>query len=128
MLTDNHFQNSLMLLSYLIMNADGVLDDLELEAIRKICEFENISDETKIAFFNGIASLSEKEVYYKGLEEVSYCNDEDKIRVFAWLHRISEIDGAVHVKEVRFLMYSMRKAGIEFEDVLKESAKFASII
>ena len=124
MLTENHFHNSILLLSYLITNADGILDDSELEAIGKICKYEKIEDAALINFVNGIPSLTEREVYEKGLEEITICSNEEKIRVFAWLHRISEADGNVHVKEVRFLLYSIKKAGIEFEDVLKKSTEF----
>ena len=127
MLTDNHYHNSILLLSFLITNADGVLDDHELHAIGKICGHEKINDKTLIDFVKGIPSLSEREVYEKGIEEITNCSDEEKIRVFAWLHRISEADGDVHVKEVRFLLYSVKKAGIEFEDVLKKSEEFPSL-
>jgi len=35
---------------------------------------------------------------------------------------MSEADGRVHVKEVRLLLYSIRMAGIEFDDVVKRAA------
>ena len=128
MLTDNHFQNSILLLSYLITNADGVLDDHELDAIGKICKYEDISEGSLINFVKGIPSYSEREVYEKGIDEIGFCDDDAKIRVFAWLHRLSEADGDVHVKEVRFLLYSIKKAGIEFEEVLKKSKDLPSLI
>lgn len=127
MLSENHYQNSILLLSFLLMNADGVLEDSETEAIGQICEHENIQRDTWSKFLNDVKGYTERQVYEMGIDEVSLLPDADKIKVFAWLHRISEADGNVHVKEVRFLLYSIKKAGIEFKDVLKYSANFPSL-
>lgn len=127
MLTDDHYQNSILLLSFLLMNADGVLEDSETDAISKICKYEKIPKDTWSQFLDEVTDYSEKQVYDLGIEEVSNLGDENKLKVFAWLHRISEADGNVHVKEVRFLLYSIRKAGIEFEDVLRVSKGFPSL-
>jgi hypothetical protein len=34
---------------------------------------------------------------------------------------MSDVDGSVHVKEVRLLLYSIRAAGIEFNDVIERA-------
>ena len=128
MAANTHFKNSLLLLSYLIMFADGTLDDLEAKAIQKICTHEGISDDELKQFLEEAKNMREKDIYYKGLEEIDFCSDEDKIRIFAWLYLISEVDGNVHVKEVRFLLYSAKKAGIEFDDVVKESKNLEEIV
>lgn len=128
MAANTHFKNSLLLLSYLIMYADGELDELETKAIQKICAHEGISDDELKQFLEEAKNMREKDIYYKGLEEIHYCSDEDKIRIFAWLYLISEVDGNVHVKEVRFLLYSAKKAGIEFDDVVKESKNLEEIV
>lgn len=127
MLSENHYQNSILLLSFLLMNADGVLEDSETEAIGQICKHENIQRDTWGKFLNDVKGYTERQVYEMGIDEVSLLPDADKIKVFAWLHRISEADGNVHVKEVRFLLYSIKKAGIEFKEVLKHSANFPSL-
>ena len=128
MITDNHYHNSLLFLSYLIMSVDGIVDDDERKAIKKICEFENITESSFKSFMEVADNLAEKQIYEAGIDEISNCTDEEKLRVFAWLHRISEADGHVHVKEVRFLLYSIKKAGIEFNEVLKTSASLPSLL
>ena len=127
MLTDNHFNNGLLFLSYLIMVADGILDEVELDALKKICRHEAISLDYLDNFIRYTKVLPEKEVYNKGLEEIAMCNDEEKLRVFGWLYRISEVDGTVHVKEIRFLIYSLKKAGIDFEDIISEKDKLPAL-
>jgi uncharacterized tellurite resistance protein B-like protein len=110
------------------MNADGVLDEDEMDALRKICDYENIPGEVLAKFISGVPTYTERQIYKKGLKEIGGCSDEEKVKTFAWLHRISDADGNVHVKEVRFLLYSMKKAGIEFEDVTAAAKKFPSLL
>jgi len=127
MLTENHYHNSILLFSYLIINSDGILDIQEKIAIRKICEHEKIPENYLLDFIAEVPAHSEREIFNIGHEEIGHCSDEEKIKVFAWLHRISEADGDVHVKEVRFLLYSIKRAGIEFEDVVEAAKKFPSL-
>ena len=128
MFTDNHYQNSTLLFSYLIVSVDGIVDDREMAAIRKICEQENISSEDLLTFLTEISTQPERQIFNLGHEEISHCTDEEKTNVFGWLHRLSEADGDMHVKEVRFLLYSIKRAGIEFEDVVKASANLPSLL
>ncbi len=127
MLTENHYTNGLLLLSYLITAADGILDDREIEALKTIASNENIPEDQLWNFIKYAKALPEKSVYVQGLDEISLCDRDEKLRAFCWLYRISEVDGKVHIKEVRFLLYSVKQAGIEFEDVLEEVEKFPSL-
>ena len=123
MSTDINYRNSLLYLSHLLMSADDVLEDEEINALKKICQYEGISEDELKGFLADAMNMPEKTVYNKGIEHIDDISDELKTRVFAWLHRISEVDGTVHVKEVRFLLYSVKRAGIEFDDVVKMSGE-----
>jgi hypothetical protein len=46
------------------------------------------------------------------------CTEEEKLNAFVHLYKMSEIDGRVHIKEVRLLLYTIKNAGIEFNDVV----------
>ena len=127
MLFEKHYNNGLLLLSYLLVSADGKIEHSEYEALVKICEKEGISQERLWQFVDYAQALPERSVYNKALEEVDQCTPDEQLRIFCWLYRISEADGHVHVKEIRFLMYSLKKAGIEFEDVLKAAEDFPAI-
>jgi hypothetical protein len=39
---------------------------------------------------------------------------------------MSEVDGRVHVKEVRLLLYSTKMTGVEFDDVVKQAGQMPS--
>ena len=128
MLTDNHFNNGLLLLSYLVIASDGVIDDTEIEALNKICEYEGLSLDYLNNFIRYCKVLPEKEVYNQGLDELDLCDAGDRLRAFAWLYRLSEVDGMMNIKEVRFLMYSLKRAGMEFENIISEKDKLPILI
>ena len=127
MLSDNHYHNSILLLLYLITEVDGELDFTEVQAIRKIGEMEGIPMEFVNKFLVDIRTFKEKEVYQMGIKEIDLCTDEEKLNAFSWLFKVSKVDGNVHVKEVRFLLYSIKKAGIEMEQVVETAKKFPPI-
>ena len=123
---DSH-QQSLLYLTYLLVYSDGEFDARERRAIKYICNEEGISDDDYQGFLIECQDLSERDIFEKGLNLVEQCSEEDKISVFVWLYKLSEADGMVHAKEVRFLLYSLRRASINF-DVVKEAAgKLSSI-
>lgn len=128
MLSDNHFNNGLLLLSYLVIASDGVIDDAEIDALNKICLQEGISLDYLRNFIRYCKVLPEKEVYNQGLDELDLCDTGERLRAFAWLYRLSEVDGMMHIKEVRFLMYSLKRAGMEFGDVISEKDKLPVLI
>ena len=117
---DNH-QQSLLYLTYLLVYSDGEFDAKERRAIKYICEEEGISDDDYQGFLIDCEDYTEREIFEKGLTLVEQCSEDEKTSVFVWLYKLSESDGKVHAKEVRFLLYSLRRASINF-DIVKEAA------
>lgn len=117
----NTYHEAVLFLTHLIVYADGELDEAEVNAIRQICDHESITPEYYDDFSNRIKGMHERDMYLQGIDLVSQCTDHEKLGAFSWLYQISEVDGKVHVKEVRFLLYSIKKAGIEFEDVIEKA-------
>jgi hypothetical protein len=66
---------------------------------------------------------SRTEFEIKKKKTSSECTDEEKLDAFAHLYNMSEVDGSVHVREVRLLLYSIKAAGIEFNDVVNHAKK-----
>lgn len=119
----NNYNEALLSLLRVIVYADGVFDDDETNAIKEICEIEGISDTYYDDFGERIKNLSEKDMYIKGIDSVQDCSQEEQIKIFVWLYKMAEVDGTIHVKEVRFLLYSFRQADIEFEQVEEAARK-----
>ncbi len=118
----NNRQQAILYLTHLLVYSDGQFDDSEKDAIKYICQQEDVSESDYRMFLNSIGSLSEKELYDRGIDLVEACPEDDKVAIFVWLYKLSEADGTVHAKEVRFLLYSLRRASIDF-DAVKSAAE-----
>ncbi len=119
------FQLGLLYFSYLLVMVDGEVDQREKEAIRKIKIKENIPDWIFDDFQEHIASLTEQQIFKKGVELMNRCSDEDKLKAFVQLYLLTEIDNKIHRKEVRFLLYSLKATNVPFE-VVEQRAKVES--
>lgn len=117
------YQLGLLYLVHLLVSADGVIDETEKKALNKVKGKENIPDSVFTEFEKQIAAKTEREIYQEGIELINHCSDEEKLNAFVHLYKASEVDGRVHVKEVRLLLYSIKLAGIEFNDVVARAAQ-----
>ncbi len=117
------YQIGLLYLVHLLISADGVVDENEKKALSKVKEKENIPDSLFAEFENQVAVKTERDIYQQGIEMINKCTEEEKLNAFVHLYKMSEVDGRVHVKEVRLLLYSIKMAGIEFNDVVTRAAQ-----
>ncbi|HEY9009119.1 tellurite resistance TerB family protein [Ohtaekwangia sp.] len=115
---NRNYQLGLLYLIKLLIDADGIADEKELEALRIIKDKEHISNDVFREFEEGFRNCNEREVYDTGIALISACSNEEKLKVFGTLYRLSEADGRVHVKEIKLLLYSIKTAGLEFDTVV----------
>jgi uncharacterized tellurite resistance protein B-like protein len=115
------YQLSLLLLTYLLISADGEMHEEELLSLEKLAEKENIPADVLSEFKSNTITLREKDVYDKGIDLLLKCSMEEKLRVFILLYKLSEADGRIHAKEVRLLLYSTRLAGVDFDNVVEKA-------
>lgn len=116
---NKNYHLGLLCFAHLLIGADGVADRIELDALSSIKTKESIPEFTFTEFEEIKKINSEREIYQYGLDHLSKCTESEKLRVFATLYRLSEVDGRVHAKEIRLLLYSVETAGIEFNDVVE---------
>ena len=121
------YHTGLLCLVHLLVSADGVIDQNEVTALKRIKEREKIPDDLFNNFQAAIHARKERDIYQEGIDNINKCTDEEKLRAFVILYKMSEVDGRVHVKEVRLLLYSIRMAGIEFDDVVALAAREPSL-
>lgn len=121
--SSKNYQTGLLYLTHLLISADGVIDEKEFASLLRIKNKENIPDSVFKEFEDGIRNKKEKDIYKIGIDLISECTDEEKLDAFAHLYNMSEVDGSVHVREVRLLLYSIKAAGIEFNDVVNYAKK-----
>lgn len=92
--------------------------DAELAGIELIRKREGISLEEFKEFLDHLGVLNEEEIYDLGMKLVHQCTHEQQLHIFTSLFLLSEIDGRVHRKEIRLLIYSLHDAGISFETIV----------
>lgn len=123
MAANKNYQLGLLHLVHLLISADGVIDEKERNAILLIKNKEHISDSIYTEFEHEVKTKTEKDIYQQGISLINECSTEEKLNAFVHLYKLSEADGNVHVKEVRLLLYSIKMAGIEFNDVIQRAAQ-----
>lgn len=124
---NKNYQFGLLYLIHLLMSADGVVDENETQALEKVRVKESIPDSVFVEFKKNIATKRGREIYQAGIEFMNQCSDEEKLNAFVILYKMSEVDGRVHVKEVRLLLYCIKVSGIEFDDVIEKAALIPAI-
>jgi uncharacterized tellurite resistance protein B-like protein len=118
---NRNYQLGLLYLVHLLISADGVIDEKEYNALLSIKNKEHIPDPIFKEFKEATTIKKEKEIYQEGIALINECTDAEKLNAFVHLYKLSEVDGSVHVKEVRLLLYSIKMAGIEFNDVVEKA-------
>ncbi|MBI3219157.1 MAG: TerB family tellurite resistance protein [Bacteroidetes bacterium] len=120
------YQLGLLYLVHLLISADGVVDASEEKQLLKICEKESIPPDVFAQFKEQVSKSKDREIYQRGIELINKCTDDEKLDAFVHLYKMSEADGTVHVKEVRLLLYSIKMADIEFNDVVARATQTKS--
>src|SRR5690242_16165727 len=95
------FQLGLLYLTHLLINADGIVSEEEGRALQKIREKEKIPSDVFQQFLENIKTNPPKTIYKDGIDLINECDDERKLKALAHMYKLTEIDGSVHVKEVR---------------------------
>lgn len=118
---NKNYQLGLLYLVHLLVSADGVVDEKEMAALQKIREHAKVNDPTFHEFELTVKEKKERDIYQTGIDMINQCTNKEKADAFVILYKLSEVDGRVHVKEVRLLLYSIKMAGIEFDDVVNQA-------
>ena len=126
-MTNENYQLALLYLTHLLIDADGIADKREIEALQIIRERENISDEVFGEFEQTIKENSTREIYCRAIDLINQCTPDKKLNVYALLYRLAEVDGHVHVKEIRWLLCSLHDAGIALDEVVNRTKQVATI-
>lgn len=115
---EKHYHLGLLCFVHLLIKADGITDETELEALEKIKAGENIPEDVIHEFEAWVAGRTEPEIYRYGVGHLRDCTETEKLRIFAILYRLSEIDGRVHTHEIKVLLNTVKTAGISFQEVV----------
>src|SRR5687768_11763291 len=105
------YQLALLCLTHLLICADGIEHASEVDAMKIIRLNARIGDPVFDEFRKLVSKKTERDIYHLGIEHLNKCTDPEKLKIFVTLYKLSEVDGRVHVKEIRLLLYSIKLAG-----------------
>jgi uncharacterized tellurite resistance protein B-like protein len=125
---NKNYQLGLLCLTHLLISADGIVDKNEVDALEIIKIKEKITEPVYSEFQKIIAEKKEREIYQLGIDLINRCADDEKLKVFVMLYKLSEVDGRVHVKEIRLLLFCIKLTGIEFNDLVNHAMAAPSLI
>ena len=117
---NTNYQQGILYLVHLLTNVDGHVDESEILAVQKLKQVEKIPDHVTDTFEKSVIGVSDREIFRRGVEFINKCSEKEKLRALTTLYKISEIDGRVHVNEIKMILYSIELIGVEFEDVVRE--------
>ena len=123
----DQFQKGILYLSYSIVLADGVAHETEEAAMTKIRKAEQISNRIYEQFSHDLQKSSEKEIYKTGIDSLKKCSKDEQVRTFAWIYKIMEADGLVHIKEARFMLYALKSFDVDIDDVISYTSRLPNI-
>jgi uncharacterized tellurite resistance protein B-like protein len=124
-MASENYQQALLHLAYLLINVDGVVNSKEQLALLKIKDEEKIPQTVFENFLEDVRIKKASQIYSEGIAKINACTDEEKLRVFVHLYKIPNIDGNVHIKEVKLLLYTVKMANLEFTDIITEVERLA---
>jgi len=107
--------------------ADGVAHDTELAAMDRIRRSEHIPGHIFDQFSRDITVSTDMEIYRTGIDSLKKCDKDHQLRTFAWIWKIMEADGTVHVKEARFMLYALKSFDVKLDDVISYTEKLPKI-
>ncbi len=111
------YHQGLLLFAHLLMNVDGVVDERELKALQEIRQEEDIPEVTFAAFRETIARKPEKDLYHEGIDLLNSCSDQERLCALVHLYLLTESDLSIHPREVRLLLYSLRRTHVDFDEI-----------
>lgn len=113
------YSTGLLALTTVLINSDGEISEKELDYVQKIRESEGIPDSLFNQVRNTILGKSEREVYQIGIDSLNDCSEDLKTRAFVKMYQMAMIDGIIHVKEVRLLLYAVKTTQVNINTVIR---------
>lgn len=119
------YSTGLLALISVLINSDGEISENELDYVEKIRQSEGIPDALFEQIRSSILGKSEREVYQIGINAINSCTEAEKLRAFVKMYQMAMIDGVIHVKEVRLLLYAVKTTKVDINTVVEMSAQLA---
>ncbi len=100
-LTENQsdFIKGITSLYYLVVNADGVVHEKEVQSGNIMVKHEHINENQFRQLLEQYAETDEALLYSMCLKALRRCNTDSQVRTIAWVSRVADADGYLDPKE-----------------------------
>jgi uncharacterized tellurite resistance protein B-like protein len=115
--THSIYHQGLLYFAHLLLSVDGVVDEREVKALEEIRQEENIPDDTLLHFRETIATKTNKELYQNGIDLLNSCTEQERLCALVHLYRLTESDLSIHPREVRLLLYALKRTDVDFSEI-----------
>ena len=119
--TANDYHKSLMYLSYSVIRTDGLVNNDESTALKRLLELEKIGPDDNRSFLEEVKDLDSNQIFNSGLKALKNCSLEEQGRILGWIYNLVEVDEVVDVREARFLLYAINASNHNIEDIIEIS-------
>ena len=107
-------------LYYLLIQADGVISDKELQMGKIMCRHEHFDEDEFDRYMGRYKSLSQTRLHEVCVQILSAYSYDDQARCVAWMSKIANSDGFMSPEEWSLLFKIYKKElRIDQEDILK---------
>ncbi len=124
-----NFQSILTNLYFILIYADGQLNEKELLLGEKICQAESFDVHAFRAQIELLKSSDHAGVYSTSLTQLKKMKPELQVRCIAWLCVVANVDGFMDKSEWMFIykIYS-KELNLKLEDIMKVQKELNALI
>ena len=116
------YQLGLLYLSHILISADGIIHEAEQKALLQFRDEENVPPAVFDEFQKDVQTKKLSAIYQKGIELMNKCSVAEKKKAFVRLFKLCAVDGSIHVKEVKLLLYSSKLTDADLNEIMVEAA------
>ncbi|HTH58301.1 MAG TPA: hypothetical protein VL728_19780 [Cyclobacteriaceae bacterium] len=119
---NQNYQLGLLYLSHILISADGIIHEAEQKALLQFRDEEKMPPAIYDEFQREVQSKKLSAIYQKGIDLMNKCSQAEKKKAFVRLFKLCAVDGSIHVKEVKLLLYSSKLTDADLNEIMVEAA------
>lgn len=119
---NQNYQLGLLYLSHILISADGIIHEAEQKALLQFRDEEKMPPAIYDEFQRDVQSKKLSAIYQKGIDLINKCSVAEKKKAFVHLFKLCAVDGSIHVKEVKLLLYSSKLTDADLNEIMVEAA------
>ena len=115
-----NLKSALIKLYFLLVHADGEVNDREVQLGNQMAKIEGISETEFTVALEMLEKRSPANIYEEGIEELKKLDYQKQIRCVAWLCVVANADGFMDKTEWQFIYKVYHKElGLNLDEIMK---------